>query len=203
MSRTWYTSDPHFGHRLVAGHRGFFNVEEPDTEAHDEALVETWNSHVKPEDPVWILGDMSMRGPKAFGPYVERLNGTLHLIAGNHDEVHPMHRTSAKVQPEWLRFFASVQASARRKFNGHEVLLSHFPYNGEGARPGPDRHVQWRLPDLSVPLIHGHTHDAAQRLSFSQQGTPMVHVGWDAWGRPVSQEEIAAVLDNLPSPPVE
>lgn len=196
MSNVWYTSDLHFGHRLVAGHRGFFNGDGTvSTKAHDEDIVETWNIHVRPNDTVWILGDMSMKGPKAFAPYVERLNGALHLIVGNHDAVHPMHRDSFKHQREWLNFFESVQAFAKRKISGQYVALSHFPYDGEGERPGPDRHVDWRLRDEGLPLIHGHTHDAAQRLSFSREGTPMLHVGWDAWTRPVSQNEIAALLD--------
>jgi len=205
MSTVWYTSDLHFGHRLVAGHRGFFKADRTvDTADHDEHIVAVWNQHVRPEDTVWILGDMSMRGPKAFGPYVERLNGTLHLIAGNHDSVHPMHRDSFKHQRAWLDFFASVQTAARRKFNGHEVLLSHFPYRGEGARNQPDRYTQWRLPDEGLPLIHGHTHDPNQRLSGTcpDYGSRMVHVGWDAWGRPVSQNEVAELLDSVTVPVV-
>jgi|SRR5690606_220160 len=198
MSKTWFTSDLHFGHRLVAGHRGFIQEDgTEDTEAHDEHIVSVWNTHVAPSDKVWVLGDMSMKGPKAFGPYVERLNGTLHLIAGNHDEVHPMFRKSENKQRAWLAFFESVQQSASIRIDGRDVKLSHFPYTGEGARPGPDRHTQWRLPDEGLPLIHGHTHDEIQRLSFSEKGTVMFHVGWDAWGEPVPQESIAKVLDSI------
>lgn len=198
MSSTWFTSDLHFGHRLVAGHRGFFKDDAPDTEAHDEHIVSVWNSLVKPQDRVWILGDMSMRGPKAFGPYVERLNGTLFLISGNHDEVHPMFRDSYKKQRAWLNYFESVQSAARiRVNNGREVLLSHFPYTGEGARTGPDRHTQWRLRDEGTPLVHGHTHDSQQGLSFSEEGTAMLHVGWDKWNAPVSQRDLTLALDTL------
>src|SRR5690606_38116663 len=163
---------------------------------HDEHIVSRWNEHVAPRDKVWVLGDMSMKGPKAFGPYVERLNGTLHLIAGNHDEVHPMTRKSENKQRAWLDYFASIQIAARTTINGHEVLLSHFPYTGEGARAGRDRHTQWRLRDEGTALIHGHTHDENQRLSFSLF-SPMFHVGWDAWGAPVPQESIARVLDSI------
>lgn len=203
MSKTWFTSDLHFGHRLVAGHRGFWKADpeyaETDTEnvvAHDEHIVEVWNSYVAPGDKVWVLGDMSMKGPKAFGPYVEQLNGSLHLIAGNHDEVHPMYRRSENRQRAWLEFFESVQQSASIRIDGRDVKLSHFPYIGEGARPGPDRHTQWRLRDEGAPLIHGHTHDENQRLSFSAF-SPMIHVGWDAWGQPVPQESIAQMLDSI------
>lgn len=196
MSNVWFTSDTHFDHRLVAKHRGFTLPDgtTPDPPAHDAFLVEVWNHHVSPKDTVFHLGDVSIGSLSRSAPWLAQLNGTIHLIAGNHDAVHPMNRDSFKKQRAWLEHFASIQTGARRKFNGQEFLLSHFPFDGEGARTGPDRHTQWRLRDEGLPLVHGHTHDPEQRLSFSANGTPMLHVGWDAWGRPVAQEEAASLL---------
>lgn len=188
MAAVWFTSDTHFCHHLVASLRGFTTTEE-----HDQHVVETWNAHVRPDDVVWHLGDVSMGGPQRFGPYVERLNGTIHLIAGNHDGVHPMHRNATSKQRAWLTHFRSIQTMARRRVNAQSVLLSHFPYTGEGKRDMADRHVQYRLRNEGTALIHGHTHDDTQRLSFDE-ATPTVHVGWDAWNRPVHIDEVAELL---------
>lgn len=189
--RVYFTSDTHFSHLLPAQHRGFTTSEE-----HDEHVVETWNKVVRPDDTVWHLGDVAMGGPARWAHYIDRLNGSIHLIAGNHDPVHPMHRDSHQKQRAWLEHFASVQTMARRRLGGvHTVMLSHFPYSGEGQRNMADRHTQYRLRNEGMPLIHGHTHDPDQRLSFDKN-TPMVHVGWDAWGRPVSLDEVLDLLDQ-------
>lgn len=190
MAEVHFTSDTHFSHRLVAGIRGFASTDE-----HDEHVVEVWNAHVRPGDTVWHLGDVSMGGPARFGRFVEQLHGTIHLIAGNHDAVHPMHRDSHRHQRSWLEYFDSIQTMARRKSSGRYMLLSHFPYRGEGARGMADRHTQYRLRNEGIPLVHGHTHDEAQRLSFDG-GTAMVHVGWDAWGRPVTLDEVVGLLEG-------
>ncbi|MGC0252616.1 metallophosphoesterase family protein [Pseudactinotalea sp. Z1748] len=193
MAGVWFTSDLHLGHRFVASLRIGTTREEVDLGAYHEQVIEQWNDCVRPGDVVWNLGDVTLAGPERVGPVLQRLNGTQHLVAGNHDRVHPMFRDAHKVQRQWLDYFASVQAHARRRIDGYSVLLSHFPYRGEGQRHMADRHTQYRLPNKGVPLIHGHTHDEGQKLSFDA-GTPMVHVGWDAWGRPVHLDEVSELL---------
>lgn len=182
MRRVWYTSDLHLGHRMVAGIRGFASTEE-----HDTNMVDAWNATVAPDDTVFVLGDIAVGG---FGWHLERIrtmNGKKHLIAGNHDPVHPKHSTSeAKNTPAWSETFATIQPFSRRKLHGRTVLLSHYPYMswGDGPGRGPARDEQYRLPELGELLIHGHTHGA------ERDHGEMFHVGWDAWGAPVPQETI-------------
>ena len=54
MSNTFFTSDTHFchGREFLYGPRGFTNAEEM-----NEAIIERWNSVVKPTDLVYHLGD--------------------------------------------------------------------------------------------------------------------------------------------------
>jgi calcineurin-like phosphoesterase family protein len=117
-----------------------------------------------------------------------------HLILGNHDPGHPMHRSAHRNQAVYLNEFQSAQAFARRRINKdgtrHEVMLSHFPYQGDH---GEDRYPQYRLVDLGKPIIHGHTH-STEKVSFTRHNTLQVHVGVDAWRRPVRLEEIAAII---------
>src|SRR5437762_12320090 len=115
----WFTSDLHFGHRLVAGIRGFDSTDE-----HDEHLMSEWRKRVKPDDQVWVLGDLACSSPTHALELIQWLPGTKHLISGNHDNCHPMHRDSHKWQPKYLAAFASVQPFARRRIDGREILLS-------------------------------------------------------------------------------
>jgi len=188
MSNTWFTSDLHLAHRMVAALRGYDDLD--DYHAH---LVDTWNAHVRPSDTVWNLGDVTLGPVEQVAEVLRSLNGTQHLVAGNHDRCSPMFRQAHSQQRRWLEHFASVHAFARRRMHKTDVLLSHFPYRGEGSRDIPDRHTQYRLPNEGLPLVHGHTHDPEQRLTHDR-GTPMLHVGWDAWQRPVSLHEVETLL---------
>lgn len=184
----WLTSDSHLSHEPVAGLRGF------DTPAeHDEVLVERWNEYVAPKDQVWHLGDVAMGGAARWGEIVDRLNGTKHLIAGNHDSCHPMYRNAHTRMKHYLAHFATVASAARRRVEGQEILLSHFPYDGDTEGRPNDRHEMWRLRDVGVPLVHGHTH-RDRIISHSLAGALQLHVGWDAFARPVHIDEIAYLL---------
>lgn len=181
--RVWFTSDLHFGHARVAEFRGF-----DDVAAHDDAIREQWLEQVDRDDTVWVLGDLCVSRPAAALEIIADLTGRKHLIAGNHDACHPMHRQAAHWQPIYLKAFESVQPFARRKIDGHSVLLSHFPYEA-------DRHVkrygQYRLPDEGAFLLHGHTHSNVSITSDRE-----IHVGWDAWQRLVSLEDVAEIISR-------
>ncbi|GAA2230432.1 metallophosphoesterase family protein [Herbiconiux moechotypicola] len=184
----YYTSDLHLGHRRVSEIRGFGDVEE-----HDAAVADGWKSVVRPDDTVYVLGDVAMGGFDAALAKIRALPGTKRLIAGNHDPVHPMHRTAPReIQRErWTSTFESIQPFARRRVAGIEFLLSHFPYAewGDGPERGEARHLQYRLPDLGGLLLHGHTH-GRERLHGRE-----LHVGVDAWGFvPVSDEIVTEHL---------
>jgi calcineurin-like phosphoesterase family protein len=83
----WFTSDLHIGHRLVAGLRGFES-----TDDHDEAIFDRWDERVRKEDQVWVLGDLAVSKPDNALLELRGLPGVKHLVAGNHDPVHSMHR---------------------------------------------------------------------------------------------------------------
>lgn len=86
MAEIFLISDTHFGHKGVT----IFTNDDgsplrpwdcPDEM--DEAMVENWNSVVKPEDKVYHLGDVVINR-KALQT-VKRLNGKKRLVRGNHD----------------------------------------------------------------------------------------------------------------------
>lgn len=179
----WFTSDLHFGHRLVAGHRGFGE----DIAKHDMVLCDRWRSAVRPDDQVWVLGDLAVSSPTRALEIISELPGRKHLIAGNHDGCHPMHRDSHKRQRQYLDVFESVQPFARRRVDGRDVLLSHFPYEKDRHEA---RYTQYRLRDEGLWLLHGHTHQAEQRREGRE-----IHVGVDAWD--LSPVNISTIVDLM------
>lgn len=209
----WFTSDHHLGHRAMAWMRreGHWPTQEerelvtPEiVQNHDDLLAAHWDQTVKAGDVVWVLGDLTANSkhvPAAL-EWIRERPGTKHLIAGNHDPVHPMHKDAHKWQRQYLEVFDSVQAAAKRTIplpvehgGGHQlVLLSHFPYTGDGEGK-EDRCSQWRLPNEGYALLHGHVHTPAKATFTGPLSVKQIHVGVDAWDfAPVSLEQIGELL---------
>lgn len=183
MTTVYTLSDPHVGHGLVAADRGFSSTAE-----HDEFFAQQWVENVGKKDSVWILGDLASSNPKPALELLAKLPGAKHLVAGNHDPVHPLNPDAHRHFRKYLDVFASVQSGASRRIGDRKVLLSHFPYDGDG--PGrADRYSQWRLRDEGLWLLHGHVHKA-WKVNGRQ-----VNVGFDVWQRPVSFDELGAFID--------
>lgn len=130
----WFTADTHFGHaRIVEFH--------PDRAATldemHERLVENWNAHVGRGDTVWHLGDFAMGELDDSLKFFHRLNGSKHLVRGNHDS----NRTVKECQ------WASVTDGLRTwRQKPHSAVLCHYPLlTWDGAHRG-----RW--------MLHGHSH---------------------------------------------
>lgn len=201
--RTFFTADTHFGHRLMALQRGHApgadsrdDVTLQHVRAHDEDIVASWNNVVSAEDVVWHLGDLTLKHTAEIADILRRLNGRIRLILGNHDRAHPHFRERAiAAQQELLRngieyVCTAAQVTIPGGSSGRiPVMLSHFPYRSDRSE---DRGFSaWQLEVSGGWLLHGHTHShAAMHAELPRQ----IHVGWDAWQRPVSEAEILALM---------
>jgi len=109
----WFTSDLHLGHRAAISmcERPFETVEEM-----NEILICNFNSCVKKNDTVYILGDIAHRTPVAdVNQMIGRLNGKKILCKGNHD----------KKYDEDL--FDGIYDFLKIAVNGVNVSLMHYP----------------------------------------------------------------------------
>jgi calcineurin-like phosphoesterase family protein len=176
-------SDPHIAHELVALDRGFTC-----TKDHDEFFAQQWVENVTKKDSVWILGDLASSNPKPALELLKKLPGIKHLVAGNHDPVHPLYPDAHRQFRKYLDVFSSVQMAASRRIGDRTVVLSHFPYEGDGI-DREDRYSQWRLRDEGLWLIHGHVHKA-----WKVKGRQL-NAGFDIWQRPVSFDELGQFID--------
>ena len=138
MSNTFLISDTHYGHNAactlfkladgVTPLRPFANAAEA-----DEAMIERWNSVVKPNDKVYHLGDVVMpKHHRVLDEILPKLNGTKVLIKGNHDELEPA---------RYLTYFKDIRAIHLLD----NIALTHVPLHTASL-------VRWRA------NIHGHLH---------------------------------------------
>lgn len=80
--KAWFTSDLHFWHKNICK---YCNRPFETTEEMNQALINNWNSVVKEDDIVFVLGDMGFCGYDKLEPLMSQLNGKKYLIQGNHD----------------------------------------------------------------------------------------------------------------------
>lgn len=163
----------------------------------NEEIVRLYNTIVRPEDTVYHLGDFSM-AIRPVETFVQRLNGTKHLIMGNHDFCHPGHKKGKKDPDSWRKKylnsgFTSVKMSDSVQIDGQEVLLHHMPYKNLEPGEHGEKHTQFRPDDNGLWLLHGHAHG-----KWKVKGK-MIDCGVDAWDfKPVSIAQIIEIMrDNV------
>ena len=113
----WYIADIHFGHKNMISfdNRPFSSVEEM-----DDVLITNWNSLVKHDDDVYILGDFCYRAEKTPAWYLKQLSGKKHLIIGNHDG-------ELLRDDEVVEKLESIDKMLFVKDSGKNIVLCHFP----------------------------------------------------------------------------
>ncbi len=116
----YFTSDWHIGHDkpFCYSPRGFTSPEEMDTQ-----ILMRCNRVVKPEDELWILGDLAMcKNESEWDRVFESLVcKNVHFIIGNHD-------TDNKVDRYMEKYFFELHGYADvMKYKKYIFYLSHYP----------------------------------------------------------------------------
>ena len=78
----FFTSDTHFFHKKIIE---FCKRPYEDLEEMHEQLILNWNNTVPKDGVVFYLGDFAFGTSTNWKPIIERLNGTIYFILGNHD----------------------------------------------------------------------------------------------------------------------
>jgi len=130
----------------------------------DETLIENWNSRVKLGDIVFHLGDFAFKSSKSdIKNILDRLNGQIILIAGNHDS---------------SNYMKSIIKDIRIFYEGKDILLTH-----RAEEAGPGYHL----------VLCGHAHNLWRysTIKFYEFSYDCCNVGVDVWsGFPITINEI-------------
>mgnify|MGYP001178130047 CR=1 FL=1 len=113
MNNIFFTSDLHWDHNKIVD----ICSRPVEVKDHNDWLIEIWNNTVSKKDIVYILGDVSMASKEnTERKFLSKLNGTKHLILGNHDN---NLRSST--------YFESI--SQIKTFNSNIVDIDGIPMN--------------------------------------------------------------------------
>jgi calcineurin-like phosphoesterase family protein len=150
--KLFFTSDPHYGHENILKycHRPFSSIEE-----HDEELIRLWNETVPEDGIVFILGDIGFCSETYLKTILNRLNGKIYWIIGNHDW--------RRITPGIMNRFECITQQMVITVDNKLVYLNHFPFL---CYPDSDRHPVYQF--------FGHVHSGP--LSGSSDISRLVHL---------------------------
>lgn len=169
----FFTADTHFGGFNIIKHcnRPFKNVEEM-----DEAIIRNWNNRVSYKDTVYHLGDFLHRNVSNPKQYLDRLNGKLVLVAGNHDR-----EIDAMIDLFALDFSRDI---LEIKYHNQLIIMCHYKM-AIWRRKFKKKHPAW--------MLYGHSHGCAP----DELNELSMDVGVDCNGfAPLSFNEIKKIMEN-------
>lgn len=179
----YFTADSHFCHSNIIKYckRPFANIAE-----NDEEIIRRWNEKVPEDGIVFHLGDVAFGDPERVDNILERLNGTIYLVIGNHDWCRVVNNH------KWR--FEMMTQQINMKIGKRHIILNHYPMLAfSGA---------WRGEDATYQLF-GHVHTSPytdegldqQRMKYLF--TSQYDVGVDNNNfTPISWKEVDQIINN-------
>ncbi len=147
------TSDSHLGHANIRTYIPWRATWSNDIHEHDAKLIESWNQTVGPHDHILHCGDFCFGPPENVTRYLDRLNGFMTLVVGNHDKsVKRMMQLGVRA------------ACTRMEFELHGLGWVYAIHDPAGLQ----------AVDCSkyVAILHGHHHGDNHRGSLEKHFEP-------------------------------
>ena len=114
---TFFTSDTHFNHANIIK---FCNRPFKDVEQMNEVMITNWNNAISKDDTVFHLGDFCLGGAAEWTKILDRLNGKIYLIMGNHD--------LKNIRQGFISRFEHVAMQMRIEIGKKRIYLCHYPF---------------------------------------------------------------------------
>jgi calcineurin-like phosphoesterase family protein len=176
----FFTSDSHFFHKniLKYTHRPWVDVG-----SMNAALIQNWNSVVKPEDSIYHLGDFAFGSLNKTIEILSQLNGKKYLVKGNHD--YHCHREDFRVRWQWIKDYYSLSVQDPEMPRGRQkIILSHYAF------------LVWDEGHHGAWALHAHSHNSLSHLNL---GTTRMDVGVDnplCNYSPISYEQVKLLMKD-------
>lgn len=155
--KVWFTSDLHFWHKNICKYcnRPYNTIEEM-----NQSIIDNWNSVVKEDDTVYLLGDMGFCGIEKLRSLISQLKGHIILVQGNHDSDKAVNRLIEEGLIEGVATLCYITITGDEECPDQDLTLCHFPM------------IDWYNKEKGAWMIHGHQHQLPNTPSCS-------HAHWD------------------------
>lgn len=171
----WFSSDYHISHDNIIR---FCGRPFKDVADMQQALIERHNSVVAPDDVVYLVGDTfwdkSDWSPDSVTRFLRRLNGTIILLPGNHDD---------KTLRKYMGSISYERAMPEIEYGDASFVAFHYPM------------LSWPKSFHGSICVHGHTHSKQKHTVPDRR---LVNVCVDAWDfYPASAVQIIDLVKNV------
>lgn len=179
----WFTSDTHFLHANIIR---FSNRPFNDVDHMTEELIRAWNEVVDPDDDVYHMGDVSLGRADKTVTILNRLNGNIHLITGNHEK--------SVLDKEYTRNrFVWIKPYHEMYIGKQTIVLCHYSFR------------VWNKSHHGSYMLYGHSHDSMEKEPWGRSMDVGVDSAYRILGeyRPFSYEEIKSIMDKREHNPID
>ena len=179
----FFTSDTHFYHKNIIKHcnRPFDNLYYM-----HKALIEVWNNKVPPEATVFHLGDFAYKSNiEMIKELIGSLNGSIHLILGNHDYQNNFNRPSILGLFESTHDHLYIDVEESKKVS-QGIFLCHYPM------------LSWAHSQQKSWQLFGHIHSGPENTAIDKN-LPLKPTQYDVGVdnnryQPISYDEVKTII---------
>ena len=86
----------------------------------NETIISNWNNTIGQDDIVFHLGDFCLGGSAEWTKILDRLNGKIYLIMGNHD--------LKNIRQGYIDRFEYVAMQMHIEIGKQRIYLNHYPF---------------------------------------------------------------------------
>lgn len=188
-----FISDIHLSNRkaIFKDGRKEFITKSNDTDLNlmHETIIKNWNEVVTKEDVVFYLGDLGLNDYMKEGldeekfieirEIVNRLNGTIHFVMGNHDRLPEIQQLDRFESISDIVDLVLIDGKIR-----HNFTLCHYPM------------LSWNKSHYGAILCHGHEHGALNNTEYHKK-CRIFDVGCNVWNyTPVDYKTILELCNG-------
>ena len=148
----------------------------------DEVLIHNWNSVVRKGDTVYHLGDVGFGFCKDLNPYLDRLNGNIHWIPGNHE------KAAWLVRHRFVSYSPLMEVKIKFPDAVRNVVLCHYAMR------------VWNKSHWGAYHLYGHSHGSLEDINTSLS----FDVGVDCHNLyPISAERVHEIMLTKTFKPID
>src|SRR3990167_7191359 len=157
----YLTADTHFLHGNI---REYCSRPFQSTLEMDETLINNWNSIISWQDDVYHLGDFALGNIYLIDKILNRLQGKIYYIRGNHDQWLRKSKV-AEQRLIWVKDYFELKVQDEEMNLTQFLVMSHYPI------------LSWNKASHGSWMLHGHCHGTLNQLNST---TARLDVGVDS-----------------------
>lgn len=179
--KLFFTSDTHFFHKNIIKYceRPFENTREM-----NKVIADNWNRVVPVDAHIFHLGDVSLTAnPKELNDLLHSLNGTKHLIIGNHEQDA---LSKSYIKEHWITINDVAEIYVKDEeisYNEQHIFMSHYP------------HIVWNASHRGSWQLFGHVHGGLSNKGIINHKATQLDVGVDSHDyTPISYQTVKELI---------